>query len=196
MMPKRPLDVLLGSPALVKVLRVLTTSSRQDLTGREIARMANVAASQATLALRRLEGEGVVWRRVVGRADLWSLSRERALTAVVDRLFGEEMALREGMLDDLRQTLRRLPVERALIFGSVARGEDTDRSDLDVFVDVSDAPGKKTTYEALLEARVRFAERYGVDVSPLILTSQERRRPTNPHLLANVERDALPLIEA
>jgi predicted nucleotidyltransferase len=196
MLSKHPLDVLLGTPAVVKVLRALATAPPGAFSGRELARMAGVVPSQATLALKRLEATNVVWRKVQGKADLWSLDRDTALGAIALQLFAGERSIRQSMMEDIRATLRPLPVSRALIFGSVARGEDSPRSDLDLFVQVPDKASATRVKEALLDARVRISRVYGTELSPLVYTDGECRRPPHPELLANILREGKPVLEA
>lgn len=67
--------------------------------------------------------------------------------------------------DRLPELRRRFAVRRLAVFGSVARDEATDRSDVDVLVDFEGPPsfdgyfGLKEELEALLGARVDLATR-------------------------------------
>lgn len=99
------------------------------------------------------------------------------------------------MLGEIKATLEPLPVSRVLIFGSVARGQESDRSDLDLFVRVRDQRASERVKETLLDLRLRFSRRYGTDLSPVVYTEREWRDPPNPELLANIDRDGIALIE-
>ncbi len=112
--------------------RVLTVLARTEaeLTMRSVAELAGVSANQATIVLNRLVRLGLVERREVGAAALVRLVREneaaRSVLALVE--------LREGVLARLTVEARKIrPVPTCLaVFGSFARGEAHESSDLDV----------------------------------------------------------------
>ena len=62
--------------------------------------------------------------------------------------------------DQVREVLKRFRMENPRIFGSTARGEDTDQSDLDILVDVPpgtslyDLAGVEIELEAVLGCKV------------------------------------------
>lgn len=114
--------------------RVLTVLARTEaeLTMRSVAELAGVSANQATVVLNRLVRLGLVERRDVGAAALVRLVREneaaRSVLALVD--------LRDGVLARLAgeaRTIRPVPICLA-VFGSFARGEAHENSDVDVLV--------------------------------------------------------------
>lgn len=191
-----PLDDLLGTPALTKVLRVLTTSPNTPLSGRELARRSGVAPSQAVSALKTLETKGVVWRRVVGRSDQWSLDQNAVLAQILATLFVAERSIRSDLLEGLRRALKQLPVKEASIFGSVARGDANEASDLDVFIRVRSTKDAERVNSGLLDFRLAVLKKYGVDLSPLVLTDEEVRRPLNPKLIESLQRDRIPLVSS
>lgn len=83
----------------------------------------------------------------------------------------------------IRSTISRYPVTNPRIFGSVARGEDTEESDLDILVDT--LPGCSLfdlggLYEDL-------TQELGIDIS--LCTSTGLRPP----MLERVLNDAIPL---
>jgi predicted nucleotidyltransferase len=88
----------------------------------------------------------------------------------------------------LRVLLRTEPnVELAVLFGSVARGDDVSGvSDVDVLVAV-----RNLRADAMEALRERLASGLGADVQ---LVSLERAR-RNPHLLAEIVRDGRPLVD-
>ncbi|MCI4319771.1 MAG: nucleotidyltransferase domain-containing protein [Thermoplasmata archaeon] len=101
------------------------------------------------------------------------------------------------MFDQLRRrlevTVRQLPVERAVLFGSVARGEERPESDIDLFIETRGDAEKETVSDALSRASLEFAIRFGNPLSSLILTRAEVRNRRNPALLASIEREGLRL---
>jgi len=73
--------------------------------------------------------------------------------------------------DRLKQELR---AERVIVFGSVARGEATVHSDIDLLVI---APGSEAAYRRMARARAAVRDlSTGLPLSPWVLTPDEVRR--------------------
>lgn len=174
MRPTHPLDGILGVPSRVAVLRVLSRS-KVELTGRETARQAGVSTPRAIEALEALSARGVVLRRRAGRAGLYRLNAERV---VVRRGLAPLFALERQLLDEgLRRLARGLKPLRPIsvvFFGSRARGDADEASDVDILVVVGDRT-------AVVEERIRAAaadasSSSGMRFSPLIFSAGECRR--------------------
>jgi len=88
-----------------------------------------------------------------------------------------------GRLDEVRAVIARYPVSNPRVFGSVARGEDGEKSDLDLLVD----PMERTTYFDLSALEEELAALLGVPVD--ILTPGA----VGPDIAASVHRDLRPL---
>ena len=112
--------------------RVLTVLARTEaeLTMRAVAELAGVSANQTTVVLNRLVRLGLVERRDVGSAGLVRLIRDneaaRAVLALAD--------LQRGVLARLAGEARKIrPAPACLVvFGSFARGDANENSDIDV----------------------------------------------------------------
>lgn len=195
MIPEDMLDRVLSPITALRTLRALCREPNAEFTGRELARRANTSPPQTSAALQRLEGLGLVHRKVTGRADRWSLVGDHALVSSLTTLFEVERNLRPQFRMELRDELRRLGATKATIFGSVARGEATIDSDLDLFVEVPTEGEAARLREALPDLQLRFLKKYATMISPLILTTSQTRRPSNPFLLESIRREAVPLSE-
>lgn len=112
-----------------RVLAVLARTEA-ELTMRSVAELAGVSANQATVVLNRLVRLGLVERREVGAAALVRLIRENEAARSVLEL----VDLRRGVLDRLKGEAKKIrPVPTCLaVFGSFARGEAHENSDVDV----------------------------------------------------------------
>jgi predicted nucleotidyltransferase len=114
--------------------RVLTVLARTEaeLTMRSVAELAGVSANQATVVLNRLVRLGLVERRDVGAAALVRLVGENEAARAVLLLAD----LRNGVLTRLAAEAKKIrPAPVCLVvFGSFARGEAHENSDIDVLV--------------------------------------------------------------
>ncbi|HSI60304.1 MAG TPA: nucleotidyltransferase domain-containing protein [Ideonella sp.] len=74
-----------------------------------------------------------------GRAQLYALNESHPFASALAALFQEEQQRWERLLAKIREMLvkRGAAVRAAWLYGSVARGEDTPRSDLDIALLVS-----------------------------------------------------------
>ena len=77
-----------------------------------------------------------------------------------------------GRLTQIADRLReRLGATRVIVYGSVARGEATIHSDIDLFVV---APSEDKTFRRLSDARAAIRDlSYRIPISPLVLTPDE-----------------------
>ena len=126
-------------PGVAGVVLTILARTTQELTGNTIAQLADTGASQTgtNKALKRLVASGLVLSRSAGSSLLYQLNRDHvaapALLALVD--------LRQVLVDRIKALVaewEHQPTAVAL-FGSVAREQDTDASDIDLLVVRSDA---------------------------------------------------------
>jgi predicted nucleotidyltransferase len=88
-----------------------------------------------------------------------------------------------GRLDTVRAIIARYPVRNPRVFGSVARGEDEEGSDLDLLVE----PLPTTTYFDLAALEEELAALLGIRVDVLTPGS------VGPGIADSVRRDLRPL---
>jgi predicted nucleotidyltransferase len=188
-----PLDDILGSGVQVRVLRLLTRTESLGFTGRDLARMCASSTSQTIAALQKLEETGLVTRDIAGRSHVWHLVGRHALVPMLKRLFREEAGSMSALKAEVQGLIRELPVRRAMLFGSVARGDEGPTSDIDLMVTVRSSADKERVEESVSAASLRFAIRFGNPLSTLVLEESHLRSPTNPTLLSNIRRDGVEL---
>ena len=128
---RRPLQVI--TPTLDgDVLSVLARADA-EMTGRELQRVIGRGSHQGIRnAADRLAYQGVVSRRSAGSANLYQLNRDHVAASWIEGL----ASLPAQVLDRLRNAIdewEQLPL-LVVLFGSVARGEATPESDLDLLV--------------------------------------------------------------
>lgn len=127
---RRPVQALI--PGVQGRILAVLAETTADLNLRTIARLSGVSAAQASRVLQSLVGLGVVSRREAPPSALFRLVDDHVAGRTVRAL----TRAREIVLDDLGDRAKGLspqPVS-VVIFGSFARGEAVDHSDLDAVV--------------------------------------------------------------
>jgi predicted nucleotidyltransferase len=190
----RGLDSVLSTRTSLRVLRALVAVPDRTWTGRELSSVARSSPPQTQEALKQLERLGIVWRATAGKAHLWHLTPEHILVGPLQSLFAFEADLPQSFLDELRSALQRLPLRRATLFGSVARGTETLDSDVDLYLELADPASEDEVQAQLTPIVARFIRRYGVVLSPIVRSSRTRRPYRNPELMQALERDGVPLV--
>lgn len=113
------------------VLTVLARANH-EFTGREVQRAIGASQDAVRLALRRLTAQGIVRARPAGRAILFALDRDHLAAPLIQSL----ATLRLDLFERLRSLIEAWEVQpvTAAVFGSVARNDSNEKSDIDLFV--------------------------------------------------------------
>jgi len=154
-----------------KVLTLLLLHPEQRYHVREIARLTGTSAGTLHKELARLAQAGVLLREEVGNQVHYSANRECPIFPELAGILRKTA----GLADVLREALVGLSgrIALALVFGSVARGEEAPRSDVDVLL-VGEI-GFAEVVGALHEAQARI----GREINPVLLSSTEFRDKAN-----------------
>jgi len=156
----------------IAVLRVLLDSS-QGLTGREIARLAGMTHRSCLKALTDLEALSMVRRQRGGRDHLFSLNQEHRLVRTgVLPLFAAERQFTKALYALLRRRLQKKTTS-LIVFGSVARKEETSSSDLDLCLVVGTETEKRGVQDAVHHLAPEVLRQYGAKLSSLIVTKRQ-----------------------
>lgn len=125
--PARSLVPTVDAPVLLAL-----HATTQTLTGRRLATLAGASHTAVNAILGRLTRAGIVFAERQGNAVLYRANRDHVGWAVVEALAG----MRRSALDAIRAELaswQTAPVT-ALCFGSFARGEGDEDSDVDLLL--------------------------------------------------------------
>lgn len=180
--------------AVASSLEVLVRTS-QPLTGRGIAALVSPPVSHATVqaALRHLVEQGLASRESVGRAHVYRFNHQHfAAPHIVTMAEGRTVFL-EGLRDQVQQWS--VQPSAVWLFGSVARGEDSSDSDVDILVirplSVEAEQPEWTAQLVALSAWVFDWTGNSCEVVELDADEFGERRARGDRLVAEVEQDAL-----
>jgi predicted nucleotidyltransferase len=174
--------------ARVKVLAFLLLNAAEECYLREIARRAGVPLKAAQRELETLEGIALVVRTRRGRQVFFRVQTSHPLFPDLRALLLKSDALALP----LGEALERLNgVDAAAVYGSVAAGTDTGRSDIDVLIVGS------VDALALHDAVSVLEDRLGRPINYTLLTPKElaaRKRKRDPFLTRVLAGDLIPVV--
>jgi predicted nucleotidyltransferase len=173
---KRPLDDLFGNPNNVRVLRHMILYPSPVITGRGIARELGMSHATCIRSLNNLVDLGILMRRRVGSSATFELAESSTLlTDILEPAFRAESQLFQGLVDTMLVGVKGKCIA-AYLFGSVARGDDSPSSDVDILV-ILRHPGDKPAVEEALERNKEQAyKRYRVGVGAITYDYEKFQR--------------------
>ncbi|MCX5778649.1 MAG: nucleotidyltransferase domain-containing protein [Elusimicrobia bacterium] len=169
---KNYLDTIFSQPTKVRLLRFLF-ETRPEMTGRELARFSKISHMQVYRNLDDLNAHGIVIKKRVGGAYVFSLNEKNVLVKdVLHTLFQKEGKLLDDVLKAifLEKTSNMLSV---VVFGSSAKGEERPASDVDIFILTKNESESNLINDFLSDAELRFYEQTGNRLSPIVMTIAE-----------------------
>jgi predicted nucleotidyltransferase len=189
----RPMRVV--TPTLDGDVLVVLARTDAPLTGRQVhALLGRASEPGVRRVLDRLVEQGVVLRSAAGRAHLYRLNREHLAAPHIEAL----AALRSTLIERLRSQLEAWSIRSPLaaLYGSTARGESDEESDLDLLVI---RPASTDPDDPCWRGQVEELERKtrawtGSDAEVLELGEDELAgRRASEHVLASAARDGVAL---
>ena len=152
-----------------RVLGLLFGNADRSFYAKELIALAGSGSGAVQRELARLEAAGLVTVRRVGKQKHYQANAE---APVFPELRGLVLKT-SGIADVLRNALAHFAsnIRAAFVYGSVARGDDTATSDIDVMV-ISDG----LTYPDLFEALESTFDRLSRKVNPTIYSPAELTR--------------------
>lgn len=162
----------LFSKVQARVLGLLFGNPDRSFYANELFRLAGSGTGAGVRELSKLSAAGLITANKIGNQKHYQANRE---APIFDELRG--IVLKTfGMADVLRQDLLPMAdkISVAFIYGSIAKGTDTSKSDIDVMVIGSDI-AYPDVYAALMPAEAQL----GRKVSPTIYSKEDFAKKLN-----------------
>ena len=166
-----PLTHLLASGGHVRVLRALMAYGA-PLSVAQLAADCGLSTRGTRFVLESLVSQGMVHVLGQPRSQLYSVAPLHPLADSLKTLFEHERRRWESVQDALRQALASWrEVRSAWLYGSVARGEDGPRSDVDVLL-VMNENGVEAS-RRVRDAVQALGDKLSLHISAVVLTPEE-----------------------
>ncbi|MCX9012365.1 MAG: nucleotidyltransferase domain-containing protein [Candidatus Methanoperedens sp.] len=129
------LDEILGNRTKVKLLRAFFTYLGKEFTESELQRIEGIPQASVHRNVKSLLDNGLLDRKRIGKANLYSLNKENVLYAVLSNSFDRERDVLAELEKLVTEAVKSLPeVELAVLFGSIVKGTERVDSDIDIFI--------------------------------------------------------------
>jgi predicted nucleotidyltransferase len=194
-MSLRPAD-LLNSRAKQSVLKFVLFPGFKD-TAKGVSQLARVPLMTAHRVLRSYEDAGLVKSRDVGNSIEWSLNEDgyayKALAPLYKTLFKAPVAL-DKMKEVIKEDLQKRMVLEAKLFGSMARGDYDENSDIDLLVVVDSMEDKKNFEKHDDKLRDTIYGLFGRHLACYVNTKAEFQRKKKLAVMKNIAKEGIKLI--
>ena len=177
---------LLADGASIDLVRQLIRNPSAGHTVRGLAKLSGRAVATTARAVHRLEDRGIITVTYDGRSHVVRPNmKSYALKRVLAPAIKAEESSYDAMLGVLRRGLARKPcsITSAAVFGSTVRGEDHDRSDVDLLV-VSDS--YEDAVEATLHPTDDIYTMFDLPLKPVIYDMEQFTKRKSKYFLASV----------
>jgi predicted nucleotidyltransferase len=184
------LEAAFGSPAKIRILRVLLTTP-QPLSGRQVGELARLSHRGAIQALTSLVELGAVRQRRVGKAYQYSLYWDNA---AVKTIIAPCIKAEAALMDDLKINLTTQFGKNAMsltLYGSLARGMEKRGSDIDVLAVANDDRTKLGLEEKAATLVPFYRELYNTLLSLHCFTLNELKKKKNSPLIKSVIQEGI-----
>lgn len=166
-MPTEP-SALLFAAYHRKLLGLLFMRPEQAFHSREIARFTGVPAGSAHRELKRMERAGLINSTRVGNQVRYQANRACPIFEELQSIVRKTSGLGDVLRDALAPLADRIEV--AFVFGSVAKGEEGPKSDIDLMVI------GEVEFAQVVAAMYPYHTRLGREVNPVVMTMADFRK--------------------
>jgi len=163
------MDILFGAYRQ-RVLGTLLLHPDSSYHVRELARITGTTAGTLHKELARLAKTGLLLREKQGNQVRYQANRQFPVFNELAGLFRKTTGLADVLIEALQPLAGK--IETALVFGSVARGEETASSDIDLLI--VGKVGFAAVVKALHPAQLALSR----EINPVVLTPEEYRKRT------------------
>lgn len=135
------------------VFALFAQNPTQSFQIREISRLIGLAPPSVVNHLKYLQKEGLVVRRKVGVYPAYVASRENEQFKFYKQLYNLTALKESGLVEYLE---KKLTPDVIMLFGSYAKAEDTENSDIDLYVQASERRFDLKSYEKKLQRSIQL----------------------------------------
>lgn len=179
---EKSLDNILSSRSKIAVIRLFVSKTGDfRASGREIAKSVQISAPAAHAGLKELYNQGILKLDILGKQHIYRLDRRnRIVKKILRPMFKKEISVKEEvkayLVKEIQKAGMKNKIVSCILYGSLARGQTNDKSDVDVAVIVKDEKSKNEVGDKFVNyIAVRFKEYFKVNLDAYVKTRNEFR---------------------
>jgi uncharacterized protein len=165
------------------ILVLLYGHADQQFYLREIARRAGTGIGATQRELEQLTEAGLIHRVRQGRQSYYQANRKNAIFSELKSILAKTSGIRDILLEGL--TALQNQIKLAFVYGSIARGEETASSDVDLMV------VGEVSFSDVVSALGKVEAKLGREINPAVYGPREFREKltANNQFLSTVAKE-------
>jgi predicted nucleotidyltransferase len=163
------LEKIMGKKSKVKILRLLISNDDQEYCLDDIAKSTRMSCGTIYPALSELLETRIIVQRKAGRSILYKINKNHTLFNKIKELLDLEKNSLLNVAKEFASSISKNYISAIILFGSVARGDFTEKSDIDILVSYTDERAKKQVRDFV----DKILTIYDVHIVPIFLTQKE-----------------------
>lgn len=181
------LEKVLGNKGSISVLRTLVSHKGRIFTIRRLAEDAGISHTEAAATIVDLEKLGIVQVQPVGKAHQISLNKKNyVLNKIIEPIFKVEQNTLQEVILILKKSLISKKIISAVIFGSVARNEEKEDSDIDLLIISNDHDRAIEIVSKVIE---EISLMFHTKISHIIFSEKQLRSKRSGDLINSIIKD-------
>lgn len=186
------LNDILGQKSKVRALRFLS-GFEKGIPIRELAREIKITPPNLSIILNDLEKQGLLVSCRIGTSIVYTLNKSHFLVEEIVRpLFQKEREAKTNLGREIAKKIK-FPYESLILFGSIARGQEHPKSDVDLAVIIGNQSNVENSAGKILEINPFIAKRFGNSLSPIVMNKKDfvRKLKAGDKLVASIAKEGL-----
>lgn len=154
------------------VLETLFKYPEREFTMNELSKISNTSYATTWRFLQKAEKAGVVTCKKIGNSNSCKLNKNSPLIGEIKKLLEIKPSPHLAVIGELLKRVKRIRgIEKVILFGSVAKGEEKLSSDVDILLLVKEKTGKlEREVTDIADSVIRDSK---IVIVPLILSFKE-----------------------
>jgi predicted nucleotidyltransferase len=163
------LEKIMGKKSKVKILRLLISNDEREYCLDDIAKSTVMSCGTIYPSLNELLETRIIVQRKVGRSILYKVNKSHILFSKIKEIMELEKNSLLKVAQEFTSSISKEYISAIVLFGSVARGDFTEKSDVDILVVYKNEIAKKQVGDVV----DTILDTYDVHVMPIFLTQKE-----------------------
>ena len=136
-----------------KVLKIFLDSPTDSFRLREISRLAKISPPSVMIYLKKFEHNGLIKKQIKRDVPFYSALRDNSAFILYKKISALFELNTSGLVDYLWE---KTSPEAIVLYGSHARGESIEDSDIDIFILGKEKPVKLDDFEKMLGRKIHI----------------------------------------